>query len=210
MRRLAGSNAWLVDEVVVAVECRESLVELAPDRAVGIRRRGSSPVVVVDGRVPLLAAAELVAADGAAIVLADQAPRRRSRRAGILLVVARDGLPDELVHHGRPAAGRAAGREQLADRNLQARLLAGRRGDRLEGRVEMADVGRPKDDLGEQAGERVGLDRDRSTLPVHGRTGDPAAAAMEIDHHVAGAGVLVDRGRDQVRWRRSRQTLEGG
>jgi hypothetical protein len=49
----------LIDEGVVAVQRREPLVELAPDRAVGLGGGGSGQVVVVDRGVSLLTAADL-------------------------------------------------------------------------------------------------------------------------------------------------------
>ena len=76
----------LVDELVVPVEGREALVEEVPGMAARVDRFGPVQVVVVDRRVALLPAAELVAADDAPVVLAQQATP------------------------GRPALGRGCGR----------------------------------------------------------------------------------------------------
>ena len=73
----------------------------------------------------------------------------------------RSTRPDDLVDDERPAAGGAAGRVQVADRDLEARLAARRGGHPLERGVEVADVRRPQDDLGEHPGQRARLERDR-------------------------------------------------
>ena len=116
---------------------------------------------------------------------------------------------DDLVDDERPAAGRAAGREQVAERDLEARLAARRRGHALERRVEVADVGRPQDDLGEHPGQRARLERDRPALAVDRGAGHPAAAAEQVGDDVAGARVELDPGGDQRGRRRRRRPLEG-
>ena len=130
----------------------------------------------------LLAAAELVPADRAAVVLPDDMAARaerlgwrvgrpvgnrtrgivvdggrvnlgtRRRRAARCVLA---GLPDELVGHRRSATGGTFRREEVADRDLQAGFLARGRRDGLEGRIEVPNVGRAKDDLGEQPGQRI-------------------------------------------------------
>ena len=87
-------------------------------------------------------------------------------------------------------------------------MLPRRRGDGLERRVEMADVRRPEDDLGEQAGQRVRLHGDGPPLPVDGGAGHPAAATVEVDDDVAGRRVGVDRARHEIGRRGARQALE--
>ena len=175
--------------------------------------RGPTQVVGVERRLALLRATALVAADRAAVV-----PGRRPCPSGDpRLVVDR---PGDLVDDERPAAGRAAGREQVADRDLETRCAARRGGHPLERGVEVADVGRPEDDLGEHPRERVRLDRDRQALPVDGRPRDPAATAEQVGDDIAGSRVLFDprghhrgrrRGRDPVedRKREARPGIEG-
>ncbi len=223
----------LVDELVVAVERREPLVEEVPGVAARVDRFGPVQVVLVDRGVALLATAELVAADDAAVVLAQQATpgrpalgrrggcggavrRRHDRLAGVVSVVARVrvvvalalGLPDELVHDRAPAAGRAAGRERVADRHAQARLAARGRAEGLERRVEMAHVGWPKDDLGQEAGQRVRLHRHRAALAVNGGSGHPAAPAVQVDDDVTGRRMPLDGGRDEIGRRGRAEALE--
>ena len=72
----------LVDQRVVAVEGREPVVERPPRLAVRIHLGRPGDVVVVDRRVALLASADLVAADDAAVVLADEPADRHRRRLG--------------------------------------------------------------------------------------------------------------------------------
>ena len=95
--------------------------------------------------------------------------------------------PDDLVDDERPAAGRAARREQVADRDLEAGLAPRRGGHPLEGRVEMADVRRPQDDLGEHPGQRARFERDRPALAVDRGPGDPAAPPEQVGDDVARA-----------------------
>ena len=181
-----------------SVERSDGAHRLGPD--VG---RRAPQVVGVERRLALLRPAALVAADRAAVVPGDRS--RPARDAG--LVVDR---PDELVGDEHPAARRAARREQVADRHLEARLAARRRGQPLERGVEVADVGRPQDDLGEHPGERARLERDRPALAVDGGPGDPPAAAEEVGDDVAGPGVELDPGGDDRRRRRGREAVEDG
>ena len=107
-----------------AVDDREPVREPSRGRSsapAGIARRGRGrPRRAAPA---LLGAAALAAADRAAVVLA----RRGLSGVGLLrgrvvgLVGVRPARPDELVGDEHPPAGRAAGREQVADRDLQAR-----------------------------------------------------------------------------------------
>ena len=117
------------------------------------------------------------------------------------------GGPDELLGDEHPAAGRAAGGVQVAERDLQARLAPRRGGHALEGRVEVADVGRPQDDLGQHPCQRVRLERDGPALPVEGRAGDPAATTEQVRDDVAGPGMRLDPGRDEGLRRRREQPI---
>jgi hypothetical protein len=103
----------VVDERAGVVGNGEALAEGTTDGGDG-RLRGPRPldVLVVDRRVPNLATALLVAADGASVVLV-----RRE-----WLPVVGSGLPRQLVGDQRAPAGRAAGREQRADRQAEAGL----------------------------------------------------------------------------------------
>ena len=145
----------------------------------------------------LVAAADLVAADGAAVVLVDRA----GARVG-------DGLPDDLVEDDAPPARRASAGVLLAEPDLEGRLLAGSRGDRLERGVEVADVRRPEDDLGEQPGQRARLQRRRPALAIDRRAGHPATPAVEVDHDVTEARVGLDPGGDELGRRGRRQAAE--
>ena len=62
----------------------------------------------------------------------------------------------------------------------------------------MADVGRPKHDLGEHPRQRARLERDRPALAVDGRPRHPAAATGQVDDDVAGPGVELDPGGDDA------------
>ena len=226
----------LVDELVVPVERREALVEEVPGVAARMDRFGAVQVVLVDRRVALLAAAQLVAADDAAVVLAQEATprrpaprraaaaaagravlgrhdasperRRRPRRRVRVVVALALGLPDELVDDGAAAAGRAARREGVADRHAQAGLAARRGAEGLERRVEVAHVGRPQDDLGEEPGQRVRLHRDGPPLAVDGGPGHPAAPPVQVDDDVTGRRVALDGRGDEVGRRRRTEALE--
>ena len=165
--------------------------------------RGAAQVVGVERRLALLGPAALVAADRAAVVPAD-----RSHPTGDAHVVV--DRPDDLVGDEHPVARRAARREQVADRDLEARIAARRGGQPLERGVEMADVGRPQDDLGEHPGQRARLEGDGPALAVDGRPGDPAAAAEQVGHDVAGAAVELDPGGHDRGRRGRRDPVEDG
>ena len=172
------------------------------DPSASIARRD---VLRVERRLPLLAAAELVAADRAAVVLA-----RRAAGPAIAVLVLRVGGPGDLVEDDRAIAGRAAAREAVGDRRLEAGLAARGRGEALDGGVEVAQVGRPEDDLGEQPVERRRLEADGLALGVDGGAGDPAAAAEQVEDDLARLRCGLEAGRDQRRGRRRREPLERG
>ena len=159
---------------------------------------GPRDVGLVDRTVALLAAAQLVATDDAAVLLGDRPGR---------LVAGR--FPDDLLQGDRPAAGQATAGIALAEPDLEGRLLARRRRDRLEGGIEMTDVGRPEDDLGQQPGERARLEAGGPALAIDGGPGDPAAPAVEVDDDVARPAVGLDPGRDQLGRQGRRQPAEG-
>ena len=81
-----------------------------------------------------------------------------------------------------------------------------------EGGVEVAQVGRPQDDLRDAARVRaVASSVIDAAQPIDGRSGDPAAAPVELDDHVARAAVrALDLGRDQLVGRGRREALERG
>ena len=188
-----------VDERLGALDDREAIPQAAAGDVGALGRLGRpGQVVLVERRGPLLGAAALAAADRAAVVLARGA--RLVVRAGIGVGRAR---PDELVRDEQSATRRAAGREQVADRVLQARLASGRGAHRLERRVEVAEVRRPQHELREESGQGARLDADRAPLAVDRGMGDPAAAPVQVQDDVTGPGVgLQARGNERRRWRR--------
>ena len=226
----------LVHELVVPVEGGEPLVQQVPGVAARVDRLGAVEIVLVDRRVTLLAAAELIAAHDAPVVLAGEPTtgrplaRRRADRTGRVAIAARHhafpdivpvaaitvvvalalGLPDELVDDGTPTARGTAGRERVADGHAQARLAARSGTECLERRVEMADVRRAQHDLGQEPGQWVRLHRDSAPLAVHGGASHPAAAPVQVDDHVTRRRMAVDRGGDQVRGRWRAEALERG
>ena len=143
-----------------------------------------------------LRATDLVAADGTAIDLAER---------GVGLAV-----PDELVDDDRPAAGRAVRGEELVERLAQPDLAARLSAEGVDGGVEVAQVGRPQDDLGHQARERRRLVDVGAAQAGDGGPGDPAAPAVQVDDDVAGVGARLDLGHDQVERRRRREAVERG
>jgi len=158
--------------------------DVAP-RALDVLRAGLDRLVL---RAVLLVAAEL-----AAVV----DPRRLLR------------LPLDLVDRQRPPARHAPRREQVVDREPQAGLAVGRRAERRERGIEMPQVRRAEHDLGEQPGERAGLDGEGPALPIDGGTRDPAAPAVQVRHDVAGRRVRLQPGMHELRWRRRREPLIG-
>ena len=195
-----------VDERLGALDDREPIPEPAAGDVGALGGRlGPLEIVLVERRGALLAAAALAAADRAAVVLSGRRRGRSSRRPRSASACTG---PDELVGDEHPLARRAAGREQVADRVLQARLAAGRRAHRLERRVEVAEVRRAQDELGEEPGQRARLDADRAALAVDRGVGDPAAAAVQVEHDVARPRVRLEPRRDEARRRRRGEAIE--
>ena len=138
----------LVREGLAALEDREPVTQLVADLdALRVERTGK--VGGVHGGLAVLAAAQLVAADGAAVVLADRA---RAYRATV--VVGGLDRPGHLVEDDLPVAGRAAARVAVRDRRLEAGLAAGGGGEGLDSGIEVAEIRRPQHDLGEQPVQR--------------------------------------------------------
>ena len=105
----------LVGEGLRALDAGEARAKRGAHRVRPDVGRHSPQVIGIERRLALLGTAALVAADRAAVV-----PGDRSCPAGHAgLVVDR---PDDLVDDERPAARRAARREQVADRHLEARF----------------------------------------------------------------------------------------
>ena len=193
----------LVGQSRRALDRREAGKEGGPHRLGADVGLDALEIVGIERGLAELGAAALVAADRAAVV-----PGGRSHPAGDARLVVHG--PDDVIDDEGPAAGRAAGREHVADRGLEARLAPWRRGKTLERGVEMAHVGRSQDDLGEHPVERARFERDGAALAVDRGPGDPAAATEQVGHDLARSGVGVDpRGEDARRWRR-REALEDG
>jgi hypothetical protein len=126
---------------------------------------------------------------------------------GVIVALAL-GFPDELVDDRAPPAGRAACRERISDRYAQARLAARGGTEGLERRVQVAHIRGTQHDLGEEPGQRVRLHRDGPPLAVHGGTGHPAAAPVQVDDHVTRRRVSLDGRGDEVGWRRRTEAFE--
>ena len=110
-------------------------------------------------------------------------------------VAARVGpFPDQLLGSERPAAGRATCREPLGDPGAQAGRAERRGADGLEGGVEVPQIGRPNHHVGQEPGERRGLDRERAPAQRQGRPGHPATPPGKVHHHVVRLAARLDRG----------------
>ena len=150
-----------VDEAVRTIREREPHAEPGARLGRFADAQGALDVARVERRLALLAAAELVPAHDAAIVLAGRTglaagridEHRRGQRRRAAPGRRRAAVPDDLVEHDGPAAGRAAAGVELADRRAEAGFAARRRGEGLDAGVEVAEVGRAQDDLGEEAVE---------------------------------------------------------
>ena len=183
-----------VDQPISPVGHREALPQPHPDvvradvarRSVHVHGAGLDRLVLG----PVL----LIAAQLAAVV-----------HAGRLLA-----LPFDLLDRERAAARAAAGREQVGDEHAQARVAVGRRPEGRECGIEVAQVGRPEHHLGEQAGQRPGLEAEAATLPIDRRPGDPAAASVQVGDDVARRGVRLEPGVDEVGRGRRREPFVGG
>ena len=174
-----------VDQPVAAVGHREALPEPPPHlagadvrawRARGPRRR--LPRLV-------LRPALLVAAQQAAVVEADGSPPSHSASS---IGSVRPHVPQ-----------RVANMSAIARR--EARLAVRRRAASEEGGVEVAQVGRPQDELGKQPRQRARLEAERAALAIDRGAGDPTAAAVEVGHDVARLRVRLETGEQQVRRR---------
>ena len=72
----------------------------------------------------------------------------------------------------------------------------------------MAQVGRSKDELGEEAGERAALEAERAALPIDRRPRDPAAAPVQVGDDVARLRARLQPRLEQVGRGRRREPLE--
>src|SRR6185436_11886151 len=179
----AGENRREPDELPIRVESQDRVDE----GIAAVRQREALPQPLADLPCPDIA-------PGAVHV---RVGRLDDLMLGPVLLVATElaavvelrrliTLPFELVDRQRPAARDALRREHVVDREAQAGLAVWRGAEGGERSVEVAEIGRPKDDLGEEPGQRAGLEREAASLPVDGGAGDPAAAAVEVGHDVAG------------------------
>ena len=192
-----------VDERLAALDDREAIAKISAGHVRVVRDRArQGEVVIVERCRPLIGAPALAAADRAAVVLAGW------DGVGVFLVGRLSPAPDELVGREHPLAGGTAGREQLADPDLEARLAARRSGHRLERRIKVAEVGWPEDELGEEPRQRARFEADRRPLAGNRGVGHPAAPAVEVEDDVARRGVGLDAGDDERRWRCRRETIE--
>ena len=203
----------LVGQVLRSGHDREARQEVGAHRLGTDIGGGPFQVVGVERRLAQLRPTALVATDHAAVVAGDRPGPTGDPR----LVVDR---PRDLVDDQGPATGRAARREHVTDRDLEAGCATRRGGHPLEGGVEVADVGRPQDDLSEHPGERRRFERDRQALPVDGGACHPPAPTEQVGDDVAGSRVRFDPGghhrgrrggRDPVedRKREARPGIEG-
>ncbi len=193
----------LIREPVGTDHVREASPQHRPcrrDVGVGL---GAPDVVGIEWRLTLLGTAPLIATDRAAVVAGDRASDGRSVVVALL-------RPQELVRDQHPGTGRAARREQVADRHLEARLATGRGGHPLERGIEVADIGRTQDHLGEHPAERARFERDRSSLPVDGGSGHPTAAPEQVGDDITRPAVEVDPRRQHRWWWWRRQPIEHG
>jgi hypothetical protein len=74
----------------------------------------------------------------------------------------------------------------------------------------MAEIGWPQDDLREQTGQWVRLERDGPTLTIDRRPGDPSTAGVEIEDHVPRGRSGLELSNDDVGRRRRCDSLERG
>ncbi len=192
----------LIGERLAAFEDRKPVSQhVAGIARIAVQRE--LEVVGVERRLALLAATQLVAAHGTAIVLAH---RLRTDRLAVRSLGL--GGPRDLVEDDGALAGGAATREPVGDRRLEAGFASGGRRQRLDRRVEMAEVWRPEDDLGQQAVERRALEAHALALAVDGGPGDPAAPPEQVEHDVAWGRCRLDPRGDEGGRRRRREPLE--
>ncbi len=136
-------------------------------------------IIPIERFLALLRPAALVSADGASVVSLDGPDPTRDR--GIVV-----DRPADLVGDEHALAGRAAGREHVADRGLETGVASRRGGQALEGRVEVAYIRRPQHDLRQHPGQRIRFERHGSALTIDGRPGDPAPATEQVGDDVPG------------------------
>ena len=164
---------------------------------------GALQVRLIRGCLALLKTSPLVATDCASIALPLE---------GQVLPLGGPiaNQPGELVGDQGPVARRTARGKRSTDGELEARVASGRGAHGRERSVEMPKIGRPKDDLREETGQRVRLERDGPTLSINRRPGNPATSGVEIEDHVPWTGSGLEVRNDHVgRWR-WRDPLERG
>ncbi len=193
-RRVQGEE--LIGQVAAALEDGKARAQRVTSRYVAVVVAREMDVLVIDRHDAGLIAARLLATERAAEDLA----------LGHVAAC----FPDVLLDDCRTAARRAACREALLDQALELDLAA-RVGsyDRQAG-VEVAQVRRAQDDLGEEPRERGRLAGVDPAQSADRAARDPAAAAVDVDHDVARRGAGRELGRDHVVGRRRGEALEGG
>ena len=180
-------------------EVRAALDDAGIDRGAARGPRRSPPGSPAPGRRsassrsarPLLAAAALAAADGAAVVLADRSRDRAGARPASSGGRRSRSTSSIVERSGRTSRSGVTNSSPTATFRLDWRRGEARH--RLERRIEVAEVRRPEDELGEEAGQRRRLEADGAALAVDRGPGDPAAATVEVEDDVAGAGVASIR-----------------
>ncbi len=138
-----------------------------------------------------------------------QKPQRNTLRLGAVGSAAAASQMNSSTTTGRPQVGQRR-HERLLEGPAQLVVAARVRRQRGDAGVEVAQVGRPHDDLGEETRQGGRLARVDATKGADGVPGHPATAAMEIDDDVARRGSSVQLGDDDVLRRRRREALEGG
>ena len=141
--------------------------------AVAPRRRPmrAAQVVGVERRLALLRPAALVAADRAAVVAGD-GPRPSIGLPSSSSSAQTTSSTTSVRPH---VAQRVANRSPIE--TLRLDVAARRGGHPLEGGVEVADVRRPQDDLGEHPGQRARFERDARDAGGRPRPGPPSRRA---------------------------------
>ena len=128
---------------------------------------GPRQVVRVERRLALLRPAALVAADRAAVVAGD-----RPRRPAVPSSSSAAQMISSTTSVRPQVAQRVANRSPIE--TLRLDVAARRGGHALERRVEVADVRRPEDDLGEHPGQRARFERDARGAGGRSRRGRPS------------------------------------
>ena len=130
----------LVNEGGATLCSREAFAEADSDGGPTDLRPGPREVLGIQVGCPLLPTPAQVPAD----VAAEGAPGGRG--AGAVLGIG----PDHLIEDEHPPTGWAAGRKQIPDRHLEAGVAQRRGGQGPERGVEVAQVRRAEDDLGQE------------------------------------------------------------